>query len=82
MVEKKIRQNKIDIKINEENQRYYMKNKNRINKIIPKLLSISQNESLGNYLIKSKNLNNRKNLISNNFKFVGRNNIKYPIKSC
>ena len=75
MVEKKIRQNKIDIKINEENQRYYMKNKNRINKIIPKLLSISQNESLGNYLIKSKNLNNRKNLISNNFKFVGRNNI-------
>ena len=75
MVEKKIRQNKIDIKINEENQRYYLKNKNRINKIIPKLLSISQNESIGNYLIKHKNINNRNNLMNNNFKFMKRNNL-------
>ena len=77
MVEKKIRQNKIDIKINEENQRYYLKNKNRINKIIPKLLSISQNENLGNYLIKHKNINinNRNNLLNNNFKFIRSSNL-------
>ena len=74
MVEKKIRQNKIDIKINEENQRYYLKNKNRINKIIPKLLSISQNEFIGNYL-KHKNINNRNNLLNNNFKFIRNSNI-------
>ena len=73
MVERKIRQNKIDIKINEENQRYYLKNKNKINKIIPKLLSLSQNENINisNSLIKHSN---RNNIINNNLNFLYRNN--------
>ena len=74
MVEKKIRQNKIDIKINEENQRYYLKNKNKINKIIPKLLSISQNENINmsNRLIK---YSNRNNMMNNNLNFLFRNDL-------
>ena len=73
MVERKIRQNKIDIKINEENQRYYLKNKNKINKIIPKLLSLSQNENINinNRLIKHSN---RNNIMNNNLNFIFRNN--------
>jgi len=71
MVERKIRQNKIDIKINEANQRYYNKN-NKFNKLIPKLLSISQNEPMNNYLY---NYSNRNNMFNNNFKCLYRNNL-------
>ena len=72
MVERKIRQNKIDIKINEANQRYYNKNNNKFNKLIPKLLSISQNEPMNNYLY---NYSNRNNMFNNNFKCLYRNNL-------
>jgi hypothetical protein len=71
IVERKIRQNKIDIKINEANQRYYNKN-NKFNKLIPKLLSISQNEPMNNYLY---NYSNRNNMFNNNFKCLYRNNL-------
>ena len=77
MVESKIRQNKIDIKLNEANQqRYYNKNK-KFNKIIPKLLSISQNEPMSNHLTKHSNRNNLFN--NSNFKFLYRNIINTQI---
>ena len=70
MVENKIRKNKMEIKLNEENQRYC--NKTKFSKIIPKLLSISQNEPVNNYYIKNSN---RNNLFNNNYKLLYRNNI-------
>ena len=73
-VESKIRQNKIEIMINEESKKYY--NKIKYNKIIPKLLSISQNEPMNNCLIKNSN---RNNLFSNNFKLLYRNNLNTQI---
>ena len=75
MVESKIRQNKIDIKINEANQRYYNSN-NKFNKLIPKLLSISQNEPMSNYLY---NYSNRNNMFSNHFKSLYKNNLNTQI---
>ena len=51
IVESKIRQNKIDIKLNEENNRYYTKS--NINKIIPKLLTKSENDFWNNCLRKN-----------------------------
>ena len=74
MVESKIRKNKIEIKLNEENLRYC--NKTKFNKIIPKLLSISQNEPVNNYYIKHSN---RNNLFNNNYKLLYRNNINTRI---
>ena len=75
MVESKIRQNKIDIKINEANHRYYNGN-NKFNKLIPKLLSISQNEPMSNYLY---NYSNRNNMFNNNFKSLYKSNLNTQI---
>ena len=69
-VENKIKQNKINIQINQDNQRYF--NNNKFNKIMYELLSTSTNDN------SIRNIK-RTNYLNNNLNFIYRNNLKTQI---
>ena len=69
-VENKIKQNKINIQISQDNQRYF--NNNKFNKIMYELLSTSTNDN------SIRNIK-RTNYLNNNLNFIYRNNLKTQI---